>query len=335
MSNMWNDPEQKAAVQPLEHCTICPRRCGVNRTAGQKGRCRTSDRLMVARAALHQWEEPCISGKEGSGAVFFSGCSLGCVFCQNREISRADAGQEITVERLAEIFLELQAQHANNINLVTACHFVPQVVRALKRAKAEGLMIPVVYNSSGYENVDMLKTLEGLVDIYLPDFKYMDPQLAGTLSGAADYPETARQALQEMVRQQPEPEFDDRGIMKKGVIVRHLVLPGHVREAKTVIGHLYETYGDQIYLSIMNQYTPVEAVKDDPLLGRRVTKREYERVLDYALETGVTRGFFQEGKTAMESFIPPFDGTGVEKAEHGDRIERSKKEDFEEGNHGK
>ena len=294
-----------------EHCMICPRRCGADRAAGQKGRCHTADRLLVARAALHQWEEPCISGEEGSGAVFFSGCSLGCIYCQNHAISRAMAGQEITVERLAEIFLELQSQHANNINLVTAGHYMPQVIRALEMAKAGGLVIPVVYNSSGYENVDMLKTLEGLVDIYLPDFKYMDRQLAGQLSGAADYPETAWQALHEMVRQQPDPVFDDRGMMRKGVIVRHLLLPGHVREAKTVIGRLHETYGDQIYLSIMNQYTPVDAVKEDSLLGRRVTKREYERVLDYAVEIGVTRGFFQEGKTAMESFIPPFDGTGV------------------------
>lgn len=296
-------------------CHICPRKCGVNRAAGQKGRCHTADKLLVARAALHQWEEPCISGKEGSGAVFFSGCSLGCVYCQNREISRGIAGQEISVERLAEIFLELQAQQANNINLVTAGHYVPQVIRALESAKGRGLTIPVVYNSSGYEMEDTLKLLDGLVDIYLPDYKYMDSHLAGALSGAADYPETAWKALGEMVRQQPVPEFDDRGIMKRGVIVRHLLLPGHVREAKRIIERLHETYGDQIYLSIMNQYTPVEAVKDDPLLGRRVTKREYGRVLDYALEIGVEQGFFQEGKTAMESFIPPFDGTGVKKKE--------------------
>lgn len=295
----------------VHSCHLCPRQCGADRAAGQKGRCHTSDRLLVARAALHQWEEPCISGEEGSGAVFFSGCALGCVYCQNHEISRAMAGQEITIERLAEIFLELQSQHANNINLVTACHYVPQVIRALELAKNRGLAIPIVYNSSGYEKVETLQLLDGLVDIYLPDFKYMDNDLAGRLSGAADYPEAAWNALQEMVRQQPRPEFDDRGMIRKGVIVRHLLLPGHVREAKKIIGRLHETYGDQIYLSIMNQYTPVEAVKEDPLLGRRVTKREYERVLDYAIEIGVTQGFFQEGETAKESFIPPFDGTGV------------------------
>lgn len=297
------------------HCQLCPRRCGADRAAGKKGRCHTSDHLLVARAALHYWEEPCISGQEGSGAVFFSGCALGCIYCQNREISRVLAGTEISVERLAEIFLELQSQHANNINLVTACHYVPQIISALEMAKARGLVIPVVYNSSGYESVEALQSLEGLVDVYLPDFKYMDSTLAGKLSGAPDYPEAAWDALQEMVRQQPRPEFDSRGIMTRGVIVRHLLLPGHVREAKTVIGRLHETYGNQIYLSIMSQYTPVEAVKDHPLLGRCVTKREYGRVLDYALEIGIEQGFFQEGETAKESFIPPFDGTGVRGAE--------------------
>ena len=298
-------------INDMESCRLCPRICGVNRAAGKKGRCHTDGRLLVARAALHQWEEPCISGEEGSGAVFFSGCALGCVYCQNYAISRALAGQEISVERLAEIFLELQEQKANNINLVTAGHYVRQVIAALEIAKEQGLLIPVVYNSSGYECAGTLKLLEGLVDIYLPDFKYMDAGLAARLSGAADYPEVAGDALREMVRQQPVPEFDSRGIMTKGVIVRHLVLPGHVQEAKRIIGALHQEYGNRIYISIMNQYTPVDAVKEDKLLGRKVTKREYEKVLDYALEIGVEQGFFQEGKTAMESFIPPFDGTGV------------------------
>ncbi len=292
-------------------CFLCPRRCGARRKAGMKGRCHMDDRMLVARAALHMWEEPCLSGKEGSGAVFFSGCALGCVYCQNREISRGRAGTEITVSRLAEIFLELQEQRANNINLVTAGHYVPQVVEALREAKRDGLEIPVVWNSSGYELAETLEMLEGLVDIYLPDFKYANFETAKELSSAADYPETAWAAVREMVRQQPEPEFDGRGMMKKGVIVRHLLLPGHVREAKEVVRRLHEAYGNQIYLSIMNQYTPMEAVKEDRLLGRRVTKREYERVLDYALEIGVEQGFFQEGETARESFIPEFNGSGV------------------------
>lgn len=301
----------------LSACRLCPRNCGADRAAGKKGRCGVSAGIKVARAALHMWEEPCISGAEGSGTVFFSGCSLGCVYCQNQEISRGRAGYEISRERLAEIFMELQDQGANNINLVTAGHYLPQVVWALEKAKVSGLVIPVVYNSSGYEKVEALRLLEGLVDVYLPDLKYVDANLAQQYSGVPDYPEAARAALREMVRQCPAPEFDQRGRMTKGVIVRHLLLPGHVREAKRVIAYLHETYGNQIYISLMNQYTPMAAVAEDPLLGRRVTRREYERVLDYALELGVEQGFFQEGKTAQESFIPLFDGVGVlEKCEY-------------------
>lgn len=299
----------------MRACTLCPRACGADRLAGKTGRCHVDAGIKVARAALHMWEEPCISGTEGSGTVFFSGCSLGCVFCQNRAISGGKSGVVITAERLAEIFLELQEQNANNINLVTAGHYVPQVCRALGMAKEKGLSIPVVYNSSGYEKAETLKMLEGLVDIYLPDLKYMTSELSAQYSKAADYPETAKKAIAEMVRQQPVLRFDDRGIMTAGVIVRHLLLPGHVREAKLVVQYLYETYGDQIYISMMNQYTPVEAVAEDKLLGRRVTKREYERLLDFAGEIGVTQGFYQEGKTAMESFIPPFDCQGVLKKE--------------------
>lgn len=295
-----------------ELCMLCPRECGADRRAGKKGVCHTSDELLVARAALHMWEEPCISGTQGSGTVFFSGCSLGCIYCQNQEISRGHSGKVITVERLAEIFLELQEKGANNINLVTAGHYVPQVCAALLLAKRRGLCIPIVYNSSGYEKAETVRQLEGLVDIYLPDFKYMDGQLAQRYSQAADYPQVAKAAVREMVRQCPVPVFDGQGLMQKGVIVRHLLLPGHVREAKAVVQYLYETYGDQIYISMMNQYTPMAAgAAQDPLLGRRVTAREYGRLLDFAAELGVTQGFYQEGETAMESFIPPFDCEGV------------------------
>lgn len=307
----WNSMDIGTGMERLEHCTLCPRECGAKRLKGQKGQCGADAAIKAARAALHMWEEPCISGIEGSGAVFFSGCSLGCVYCQNREISRGKTGIDISEKRLVEIFLELQAQGANNINLVTAGHYVLQVRTALRTAREEGLRIPVVYNSSGYEKVEMLELLEGLVDVYLPDFKYMDPKLAKMYSGASDYPEVAKAAIKEMVRQQPKPQFDARGIMKAGVIVRHLLLPGHVREAKEAVGYLYREYGDRIYISMMNQYTPGEAVADDPLLGRRVTKREYKRLLDYAEEIGVSQGFYQEGKTAEESFIPAFDCQGV------------------------
>lgn len=295
----------------MRACRLCPRKCSADRFSGKTGFCHVDAEIKVARAALHMWEEPCISGTAGSGTVFFSGCSLGCIFCQNRAISRGQSGKNITVERLAEIFLELQAQKANNINLVTAGHYVPQVCHALELAKTAGLHIPVVYNSSGYELPETLRMLEGLVDIYLPDFKYVNSELARQYSKAADYPEQAKAAIAEMVRQQPEPSFDAQGLMKKGVIVRHLLLPGHVREAKQAVQYLYETYKNQIYISMMNQYTPVEAVAEDKLLSRRVTKREYERLLDFAAELGVTQGFYQEGETAMESFIPPFDCEGV------------------------
>lgn len=295
----------------LKDCYLCPRNCGVDRLAGQKGFCGVDAGSMVARAALHMWEEPCISGKEGSGAVFFSGCSLGCVFCQNRTISKGQSGKVITVERLAELFLDLQGQKANNINLVTAGHFLPQVREALILAKEQGLTIPVVYNSSGYEKAEMLWYLDGLVDIYLPDLKYLEADLAGKYSHAKDYPEVAMKALEEMVRQVGTPEFDERGMMKKGVIVRHLLLPGHVRNSKKVLEYLYGTYGDQIYISLMNQYTPMPAMKDDPQLSRKVTDREYDRLLDHAISLGVTNCFIQEGETAKESFIPEFNGEGV------------------------
>lgn len=295
----------------LKDCHLCPRNCGVDRLAGQKGFCGVDAGIMVARAALHMWEEPCISGKEGSGAVFFSGCSLGCAFCQNRTISKGQSGKVIKVEYLAELFLDLQAQKANNINLVTAGHFLPQVREALILAKEQGLTIPVVYNSSGYEKVEMLRYLEGLVDIYLPDLKYLEADLAGKYSHAKDYPEVAMKALEEMVRQVGTPEFDERGMMKKGVIVRHLLLPGHVRNSKKVLEYLYGTYGDQIYISLMNQYTPMPAMKDDPQLSRKVTDREYDRLLDHAISFGVTNCFIQEGETAKESFIPEFNGEGI------------------------
>ena len=295
----------------LKECHLCPRNCGVDRLAGQKGFCGVDAGIMVARAALHMWGEPCISGKEGSGAVFFSGCSLGCAFCQNRTISKGQSGKVITVEHLAELFLDLQAQKANNINLVTAGHFLPQVRDALILAKEQGLTIPVVYNSSGYEKAEMLRYLEGLVDIYLPDLKYLEADLAGKYSHAKDYPEVAMKALEEMVRQVRTPEFDERGMMKKGVIVRHLLLPGHVRNSKKVLEYLYGTYGDQIYISLMNQYTPMPAMKDDPQLSRKVTDREYDRLLDHAISFGVTNCFIQEGETAKESFIPEFNGEGI------------------------
>ena len=298
-------------IHYFENCTLCPRKCEVNRVAGKTGACYVDRKMRVARAALHFWEEPCISGEEGSGAVFFAGCTLGCVFCQNTEISRGQTGEIVSVERMAEILLNLQKQGANNINLVTAGHYVPAVAESLRRAKDMGLQIPVVYNSSGYELPDKLRCLDGLVDISLPDLKYLDRDLAGKYSRAQNYPDVAKSALEEMVRQCPVCEFDGRGIMKKGVMVRHLLLPGHVRDSKAVLQYLHETYQDQIYISIMNQYTPMPQMTKYPELNRRVTKREYSRLLDYAVELGIEKGFFQEGDPAGESFIPAFNGEGV------------------------
>lgn len=296
----------------MRSCTLCPRMCRVDRTAGEKGFCGMGAAVQGARAALHMWEEPCISGKKGSGAIFFSGCTLKCVFCQNREIAEGKYGKEISSQRLTEIFLELQGKGAVNINLVTAGHFVVPVKEALLRAKEQGLAIPVIYNSGGYERVETLRFLEPVVDVWLPDFKYMDGRLAREYSKAEDYPQTAKKALEEMVRQAGECRFDKEGYIQKGVIVRHLILPGHTRDSMEILSYLHKTYGEHIYISVMNQYTPLPQVKDLEPLNRKVTRREYRRVLDFALELGIEQGYFQEGETAKESFIPLFDYEGLE-----------------------
>lgn len=295
-------------------CTLCPRNCAVNRADGEKGVCGQTNELKVARAALHYWEEPCISGKEGSGTVFFSGCSLHCVFCQNEQIANGTVGKIITIERLAEIFLELQQQGANNINLVTPGHFIPQIREALLLSKKQGLKLPIVYNTGSYETTEALKSLEGLIDIYLPDFKYMDSTLSKKYSHAEDYAKVAKENIKEMVRQTGAPVFDENGedgLLKRGTIVRHLTLPGCMEDSKAVIRYLYETYGNQIYISIMNQFTPLANVAAFPEMNRKITEEEYEELVDYAIELGVEQGFIQEGETAEESFIPDFDCVGV------------------------
>lgn len=298
-------------MNKYENCLLCPRKCGINRRTGQTGVCGVSSEIKVARAALHYWEEPCISGKRGSGAVFFSGCSLHCVFCQNREISDGKAGKLISKERLSDIFMELADKGANNINLVTPGQYIPDIVWAVNDAKSRGMKLPIIYNTSGYENVTELKLLEGIVDVYLPDFKYMDSTLSARYSRAKDYPSVAKQALSEMVRQQPDVVIDDAtGLIQKGVIVRQLLLPGHVNDAKAVLKYLYDTYHDHVYISMMSQFTPI-ALKDYPEINRTVPRREYERLVDYALEIGITNAFIQEGDVAKDSFIPAFDCEGV------------------------
>lgn len=312
----------------LHNCTLCPRDCHADRSAGQTGYCGQTSIITAARASLHMWEEPCISGQTGSGTVFFSGCNMGCVFCQNHTISKGETGRPISSHRLAEIFLELQTKNACNINLVTPTHFIPQIIEALHLAKNQGLDIPVVYNTGSYEKVETLKMLDGLIDIYLPDLKYYSPILSKKYSHAEDYFTYAAPAINEMLRQTGSPVFapqdlslapgseDDYSgpLMKKGVIVRHLTLPGCMEDSKSVLRYLYHTYKNDIYVSIMNQYTPIRQFLDTtayPELNRTITEKEYDELIDYAIALGIENGFIQDGETCSESFIPPFDYSGL------------------------
>ncbi len=291
-------------------CKICPRGCEVDREI-KTGYCGELSTIRLARAALHMWEEPCISGVNGSGAVFFTGCALRCIFCQNNKIADGSIGKEVSIDKLATIFLRLQDQKAENINLVTGSHFVPQIVKAIELAKKSGLCIPIIYNCSGYEKVETLQKLQGLIDIYLPDMKYYDSNLSKSFSNAPDYFMIASKAIEEMVSQVKKVEFDENGMMRSGVIVRHLILPAHTKDSCNILKYLYQTYGNTIYISIMNQYTPVIYQENFKELNRALTKREYKKVIDYALSLGVTNAFIQEGETARESFIPSFNYEGI------------------------
>lgn len=291
-------------------CTLCPKHCGVNRTSGQTGFCGMPATIQVARASLHMWEEPCISGTNGSGTVFFTGCNLKCVFCQNQTIAIGKKGREVSVSQLADLFLMLQDKGAHNINLVTPSHYVPGIAEALRLSKEQGLRLPIVYNTSGYDSVYTLSLLDGLIDVYLPDFKYVSQELSKRYSHVADYFEVAKASLAEMFRQVGPPVFDG-ALLVKGIVVRHLLLPGCTEDSKAVIQYLHATYGDNIFISIMNQYTPLPHVVAFPEINRKVTPAEYDEVVDYAIELGVENGYIQEGDTAEESFIPEFDFTGL------------------------
>lgn len=292
-----------------EKCTLCPRNCSVDRNQNA-GYCGELSTVRVTRAAPHCWEEPCISGSLGSGTVFFSGCNLRCVFCQNKSISMSKYGKEADVDSLAQLFIDLSKTGVHNINLVTPSHFTTQIAKAIEKAKLLGLSLPFVWNSSGYEKTYVLKSLDGLIDVYLPDFKYKSPYLAKRYSNAEDYFDVTTEAVDEMLKQVGEAVFRD-GLMKKGIIVRHLVLPGCTEDSKAVLRHLAKRYGDRIYISIMNQYTPIDQGLPDSL-SRKTTEEEYLSVLDYASMLGISKGFIQEGGTANESFIPAFDYTGLE-----------------------
>jgi putative pyruvate formate lyase activating enzyme len=312
-----------ANIFDLSDCTLCPRCCHADRTAGRTGYCGETASVRAARAALLWWEEPCITGKTGSGAFFFSGCNMRCLFCQNHAIANAEYGKPVTAGRMAEIFLSLQEQGAANLNLVTPTHVLPQVVDALILAKQQGLTIPVVYNTGAYEKKEAIRRLDGLIDIYLPDLKYVSSELSGQFSGAPDYFAVASEAVAEMVRQCPDPVFADGSssldqeddaddpLMVKGVIVRHLALPGCGDDSRRVLQYLHAAYGNHIFISLMNQYTPMPQVKDHPLLSRKLTAEEYERLVDYAVSIGIENGFIQDGATQSDSFIPAFDGTGL------------------------
>lgn len=294
-----------------EKCTLCPRRCRVNRNKQEKGFCGQTSALKVGRASLHLWEEPCVSGEKGSGTVFFSGCSLHCCYCQNFNLSRGKEGTATDGENLSRIFLNLQDEGAHNINLVTGEHFAPHIRQAVKNAKKEGLVIPVILNSSGYVSLETLDYLKDVIDIYLVDFKYMNSDIAKKYSIAEDYPEVAKKALKKMYSLVGTPAFDENGILKKGVIVRHLCLPGCSDDSKAVISYVYENYKENVLLSIMSQYTPFGSCGKYLELTRKLTVEEYDEIIDFCLEIGIENAFIQEGEAASESFIPVFDGKGV------------------------
>ena len=298
----------------LERCELCPRRCGAARVAGARGVCGADASLKIARAALHMWEEPPISGESGSGTIFFSGCPLKCIYCQNHEISTGGFGIEVPPERLVEIMLELQEQGANNINLVTATHYAHLLPELVAQARARGMRLPIVYNTSGYERAEAVRDLGDVVDVWLADFKYADASLAKRLSHVEDYPAVARKALVNMVAQVERrggAAWSAEGLLERGVIVRHLVLPGHADDSCRVLDIIWDAVGD-VPISVMNQYTPNARMRAaGGELSRPITQDEYELVLDHADDLGFTTMYWQEGGAVDESFTPPFDTTGV------------------------
>ena len=298
-------------ILDLSSCQLCPRRCGVNRLQGQKGWCGAGAEVRVALVSLHPWEEPCIAGDRGAGTVFFSHCNLGCIFCQNYEISHEGQGEEISGERLTQVFLEQQSRGASTLDLVTPVHYAPQILAALDRAKQQGFSLPVVWNSSGYESTELIEALKGYVDVFLPDLKYREAASAERYSHAADYFPAAAAAIGKMVELAGPPVFDEDGLMRRGVLVRHLVLPGHRKESMQLLDWLWESFGNRIWLSLMNQFTPMHHTADYPEINRRLTTFEYDSVVNHALDIGITQCYMQEGKTASVKFVPDFDGSGV------------------------
>ncbi len=308
-------------ILSLSDCRLCSRDCGVNRLTGERGFCGAGNKLRVALAALHPWEEPCLVGEKGAGTVFFSHCSLRCVFCQNAVISSEGGGLAIDVPRLAEIFLEQEGRGAATLDLVTPTHYAPQILAALAKAKEEGLTLPVVWNSSAYEKAALVEKIAGVVDVFLPDLKYMKASTAGRYSAAADYFPRAKEAIRTMVRLKGAPVFDARGVLRSGVLVRHLVLPGRRKESMALLDWLWGEFGDTVLLSLMNQYTPLYRAAEFPEINRRLTTFEYQSVVEHALALGVTRCYVQEGKSASAKFVPAFDGRGVACQSGSDKLQ--------------
>ena len=290
----------------MDSCLLCPRMCKVNRNKGELGFCKASNKLKIAKAYLHMWEEPPITGKQGSGTIFFSNCNLRCLFCQNYEIGELGYGKEISTYEFANICLDLEKRGATNINLVTPTHYVPLIIEGIKLAKEKGLKIPIVYNSSGYETINTIEMLEGIIDVYLPDFKYYSDEVAIKYSMCPDYFRYAKEALKEMVRQKPKCIFDKDGNITSGVIVRHLIIPDNIADSKKVLKYLYDNYKNNIIYSIMNQFTPVRNCKYSEL-NRTLKEEEYDQVIEYAWDIGIRKAFTQEDKTQSENFIPKWD----------------------------
>ncbi len=297
--------------EEYEKCTLCPRMCMVNRNENIKGFCGETSTLRMGRAALHMWEEPCISGIGGSGTVFFAGCNLRCSYCQNYKLSRGEEGVEPGEKSLEDIFLDLQSQGAHNINLVTGEHFAPHIKEAVFGARERGLKVPIILNSNGYVTDETLEYLKDVIDIYLVDFKYMDAEIAEKYSAARDYPQVVKKALEKMYNLVGEPCFEGEDMLEKGVVVRHLCLPGYIEDSKKIIAYIFEKYGENVILSIMSQYTPYGNIEKFPEINRKLTSKEYDEIIDFCIRKGIENAYIQEGEAASESFIPSFDGKGI------------------------
>ncbi len=294
-------------MKELDECKICPHKCKINRNEGKIGRCRAGKDVKIALASIHNYEEPCISGKNGSGTVFFSNCNLNCIYCQNYEISQLGKGKVITIEHLAEIFINQQNKNVNNINLVTPTMYVPQIIEAIKIAREKGLNIPIIYNSNGYENVETIKMLDGYIDVYLPDLKYYSNEISKKYSNVDNYFETAVAAIKEMQRQVGNPVFDENGIIKKGVIIRHLILPNHILNTKNILKYIKENFDENTYISVMAQYFPTYKAKENDKINRKITKKEYKEVEEYLYCLNLKNGYIQELGEHEEEYVPTFD----------------------------